>query len=120
MDWTLERFFAEANHPPRRHLRPVRMEVDCPCGLNPLMAYFVTAEDALLELFFLGGKEGLELDSSERVQELAQARDALHRVARQELEAFCAVCQHRLQREAELEREMNGEVACHIGGTAAR
>lgn len=101
MDWTLDRVFAEIAHPPAHHQRQSSVEADCPCGLNPLLAYFVTAEDALLELFFLGGRNSLGIADNELETAIGLARDALHRVARQELEAFCAVCRHRLQRENE-------------------
>jgi len=94
MDWTLENFFQELTHKARRQQRHLADE-PCPCGMNPLLAYFVTAEDALLEIIFTEEKPWLALDPGNRETELAWIRGALQRVASREIGAFCAVCQHR-------------------------
>ncbi len=104
MDWTLDRFFAELVHPPRRQPR-ASADSECPCGLNPLLAYFVTAEDALLELLFSEEVTWLALDPPMREQELLHARDAMQRVASREIGAFCALCRHREPRSAPLSED---------------
>lgn len=94
MDWTLENFFQELTHKARRQQRHLADE-PCPCGMNPLLAYFVTAEDALLEILFTEEKPWLALNPDNREAELAWIRGALQRVASREIGAFCAICQHR-------------------------
>ncbi len=93
MEWTLENFFVELTHKARRQQRHQPAE-PCPCGMNPLIAYFVTAEDALLEIIFTEEKPWLALNPDNREAELAWIRSALQRVATREIGAFCAVCRH--------------------------
>lgn len=93
MEWTLESLFQELTNKARRGQRPPAA-VPCRCGMNPLIAYFVTAEDALLEIIFIEGKSWLALDPEVRETEVAWVRNALQRVASREIDAFCAVCRH--------------------------
>lgn len=102
MEWTLENFFQELTHKVRRSQRH-QPATPCPCGMNPLIAYFVTAEDALLEIIFTEEKPWLALDPANREAELAWVRGALQRVAAREIGAFCAVCRHR--KDAQLPHE---------------
>lgn len=93
MDWTLQRIEAElcAPHGNRNpHRDPV-----CPCGLNPLTTYFITAENAAVETLFADTTGWVALPPPEREDVLRRLRIAIQRVALREIEAFCAMCKQR-------------------------
>ena len=93
MEWTLDQVFRElaAHHPRRKTPRPPRPP--CPCGLNPLIAYFSTAKVSLHEaLETCAGGRPIEPTDAEAMEQ------ALEIVARRELETFCALCLHNDQR----------------------
>jgi hypothetical protein len=93
MDWTLQRVEAElcAPHGSRNpHRDPI-----CPCGLNPLTTYFITAENATVETLFADTAGWVALPPSEREDVLRRLRIAIQRVALREVEAFCAMCKQR-------------------------
>jgi hypothetical protein len=98
IDWSLEEIFrALTTLTPRR--RPGRGGVldykpDCPCGRNPLLAYFIAGEQAMQEALVLGQSAAASLDPIERDASLAELKLVLHHFARREIEAFCGVCQH--------------------------
>lgn len=89
MEWTLDQVFRElaAKHPRRKSPRQPRPP--CPCGLNPLIAYFTTAKISLHEALAVcaGGKPIDPADAEEM-------EHALEIVARREIETFCALCLH--------------------------
>ena len=103
MDWTLDNFFAELRHPstlpddtfapPRDSREAAFASPDssglCPCARNPFIAYFATAECALVETLLP------LLSADSRAASLATARAALQRIARAEIATFCAICQQR-------------------------
>lgn len=94
MSWTLEQFYQELQ-PTGRPPPPEPDSPHCPCGINPLIAYFVTGEAAVLEEMLDPNGKWVALDPDQRVEEIARARSAIRRVAAKEIESFCAVCQHR-------------------------
>lgn len=98
MDWTLDRFFDALRGPlSRRRLKARHApKVDCSekrqpcaCGMNPLLAYFSTAEQALIQAALP------VLQPRERESVLSSVVLALQLVARREIGTFCAVCQKR-------------------------
>lgn len=98
MDWTLDRLFDELRNPRLRrsnHARSRPERLGCVCGLNPLLAYFATAEQALVETLFLSDGELASLAALERSASLEDLKQAMHEVARREIDSFCAVCQNK-------------------------
>jgi hypothetical protein len=98
MDWTLDRFFQALRGPLSRRRITARgsnkpfdngeREV-CACRMNPLLAYFATAELALIQAALPS------LLPREREFVLSTIRLALQVVAKREIDTFCAVCQRR-------------------------
>ncbi len=103
MDWTLDQLMNELRQSHyRRHLgnRASPSERQrCSCGMNPLLAYFSAAEQAVIEILFLAAGELSKLSSIERGASLEDLKSALHEVARRDIESFCAVCQSRERQE---------------------
>ena len=103
MDWTLDRLFEAlrtASH--RRRTRVTKVAPGyvptaeiCPCGLNPLLAYFSTAEKSLIDAVFLANSPLPAMSPGERQACITEIQLALHRVAHAEIQTFCAVCQRR-------------------------
>jgi hypothetical protein len=102
IDWTLDSLFDSLRPSPARR-RPGRGSGDasvancptlCPCGMNPLLAYFVAGEQALLETLVLVQSHNGH-HPSEPSTAVVELKHALALIARREIEAFCAVCQHR-------------------------
>ncbi len=99
MEWTLESLFRELNTvgarrriPPANSLSPRQI---CVCGLNPLLGFFASGEQAIVEILFVS-TTGLDaLSPMERQASLAELKHALHAVARREIDSFCAVCQNK-------------------------
>ena len=97
MGWTLDRFFTALRGPlSRRRIgrgnnrASFNEERDtCACKMNPLLAYFATAELALIQAALP------ILQPCERESELSTIRLALQVVAKREIGTFCAVCQRR-------------------------
>lgn len=103
IDFTLNTLFAALQNPHvqrRKHLRSVRDWVSdrglCPCGKNPLLAYFVAGEQALLETLIL--VQACLPDCAEtRAAAVFMLKTELAHVAHREIETFCALCQLRSQ-----------------------
>lgn len=97
MDWTIDRLWDELRQPQfRRHARNHDHRgatLLCVCGKNPLLTYFSTAEQAIIETLFIDEQDLAGLSSLERSASLEDLKGALHAVARREIESFCAVCQ---------------------------
>lgn len=68
----------------------------CPCGRNPLLAYFVAGEQALLETLILMQTHAPDTADS-RAAALQELKQTLAHVAHREIETFCALCQFRDQ-----------------------
>jgi hypothetical protein len=96
LDWTLDEFFQALHCLParRRSVRPVSAE-DCPCGRNPLLAYFTAGEQALRESLVLAQAETKDLSPHARDSALDELDLAFRAIARHEVESFCGVCQYR-------------------------
>ncbi len=105
MGWTLDRLFEELRQPHFR--RQVETGIargigaGCVCGKNPLLAYFSTAEQAIIETLFLDTDDLGGISASERRASLDDLKAALHALARREIDSFCAVCQSRVRHEQE-------------------
>ncbi len=65
----------------------------CECGHNPYLAYFVAAEQALVEAVVLLEAELPAKDR--RPGEVAEMMLAVRRLARREIDTFCGACVHR-------------------------
>lgn len=98
MTWTLDRFCATLRGPvARRRMaergsnKPAYIEESklCACKMNPLLAYFSTGEQALVQALLP------TLEPRERENVLSSVRLAMQAVAKREIDTFCAVCQRR-------------------------
>ena len=98
MGWTLDRFFDALRGPLSRRRVSDRLsgksEIKnvrelCVCKMNPLLAYFATAEQALIQATLP------ILQPRERESALSAVSLAMHVVAKREIDTFCAVCQRR-------------------------
>ena len=99
LDWTLDEIFRALHHAHRRRNRNGRSDYhpECPCGRNPLLAYFASGEQALREALVNVQAATPHLDPVERDAALLELNLALQHIARREIEAFCGVCQFRAQ-----------------------
>lgn len=68
-----------------------RIRAGCGCGRNPLVTYFLAGEQALLET--LAALDGTGAGAGTAAVEL---HFVLRQIARQEVESFCSLCQHRV------------------------
>lgn len=98
MNWTLDRFLAVLRGPLARRrisergsnkLAYIEESKLCACKMNPLLAYFATAEQALVQTLLP------TLEPREREGVLSSVRLAMQAVAKREIDTFCAVCQRR-------------------------
>jgi hypothetical protein len=98
MAWTLDRFVEILRGPIGRKRisehgsnKPAYIETRelCACKMNPLLAYFATAEQALIQTVLP------TLQPREREAVLPTVRLAMQAVAKREIDTFCAVCQRR-------------------------
>ena len=105
MDWTLDRLLDELRQPQfRRHSANGNQRsagMGCVCGKNPLLTYFSTAEQAVIETLLVDEDDLADISSLERSASLADLKAGLHAVARREIDSFCAVCQSRVRHDQE-------------------
>lgn len=99
IDWTLDECFATLRplHSRRRSGRipePIQ-KADCPCGKNPLLAYFAAGEQAIEEALILEQASATSLDPIQRDEAFMELKFTVREIARREIEAFCSVCQFR-------------------------
>ena len=97
-DTTLEEIFSVLGAPPGRpndRYAGYSEQPFCPCGRNPLLAYFTAAEQALREGLILSQAACAPLDPLERDASLHELDAVLRRIAKREIEAFCGLCQFR-------------------------
>lgn len=99
IDWTLDECLAT--------LRPLQIQrrngnsssalpkAYCPCGRNPLLAYFAAGEQAIEEALILEQANSSALDPLQRDEAFAELKSTVREIARREIEAFCSVCQFR-------------------------
>ena len=100
IDWTLDEIFTAIANPLARHRTGHnRLGADepphCPCGRNPLLAYFSACEQALQEALVLAQAATENLDPLERDASFQELNMVLQQISRREIEAFCGVCQFR-------------------------
>jgi hypothetical protein len=95
LDTTLDEVFWDlAQHRPRRH--PSRAPAPhCPCGRNPLLAYYAAGRQALREALVGAQAVNPELTVHTRDEDLQVLNEVFDHIARREIESFCAVCQFR-------------------------
>jgi len=94
IDSTLTEIFAALHGDGARH-RNQRSAFECPCGRNPLLAYFVAGEQVMLEALILIQASTPGLQPAERDAAMGELLTLVRSIARREIKAFCAVCQHR-------------------------
>lgn len=94
MDWTLDRVF-EAMRMTTAKLHTASPRPECTCGLNPLLVYFATMEQVLIEGLILAQVEVTHRPAHRHEADLAHLKLAIEYVASREIGAFCAVCQHK-------------------------
>ena len=76
----------------RRHHRG---STECPCGRNPLLAYFHAGEQVILEALVLIQAVTPNLIPADRDAAVAELQGLIRLLANREIKAFCAVCQYR-------------------------
>jgi len=96
MDWTIDQVVQALRKEPSRRLKGspgyAAAQAACRCGHNPLLAYFLAGEQALIEAI---AENWAREEASPPENAVAEAYLAFHSVAGRELESFCAFCQHR-------------------------
>jgi len=100
IEWALDQVFAALRDPNTRRRAEhaggrTTSRPECPCGRNPLLAFFLAGEQAMLEALVLEQAAHLPIDPHERDLALAELYLAIRSISRREVEAFCSVCQHR-------------------------
>lgn len=100
LDWTLDEVFRGLSSLSHRRRRATRVgcadfRPSCPCGHNPLLAYFAAGEQVLHEALVLAQISAAGLTAFERDASLQELNSVFLHIARREIEAFCGVCQHR-------------------------
>lgn len=100
IDYTLNTLFS-ALHASLAKRRATKSTVSCsaershcPCGRNPLLAYFIAGEQAVLETLILV-QAALPDCSESRATAVLELKQVIASVAHREIETFCAVCQYR-------------------------
>lgn len=95
LDTTLDEIFRDLQAwSPRRH--PTRAaDPQCPCGLNPLLAYFTAGRQALREALILVQAATPELEPAKRDEALVCLDQVFGHISRREIASFCAICQIR-------------------------
>jgi len=100
VDWSLQEIFrALSTLSSRRraaHATSPDAKPHCPCGRNPLLTYFSAGEQALREALILAQAAAPTLDPIGRDASWVELNLVINQLARREIEAFCGVCQHRL------------------------
>ena len=100
INWTLEECFATLRPLQGRHLHGLvaddaATKANCPCGRNPLLAYFAAGEQAIEEALILEQAGASTIDPVQRDDAFAELKRAVREIARREIDAFCSLCQFR-------------------------
>ena len=100
IEWTMDEIFVALGNPlARSRVGGTRFAHDerpiCPCGRNPLLAYFAAGEQAMREALILAQAAASSLDPLQRDASLYELNLAFQQISRREIEAFCGVCQFR-------------------------
>lgn len=99
IDRTLDEIFAAIVS--RLHPQPADdrlspcLRFDCPCGKNPLLAYFAAGAQAMREGLVLAQFDAAPLDPLERDAAFDELTLVLQQTAQREIESFCGICQLR-------------------------
>lgn len=95
IDKTLDEIFRDlVQRSPRRH--PSRASgPNCPCGRNPLLAYYAAGRQALREALVGAQAANPALLREAREADMQLLNEVFDHIARREIESFCAVCQFR-------------------------
>ena len=86
---------AAARSPHSAHSVPAPRDglPDCHCGYNPYIAFFIAAEQALVEAAVL---IQADLPPHERQQaDVLKLKGVVRHLARADIDAFCGICTHR-------------------------
>ena len=70
----------------------------CPCGRNPLLAYFSAGRQAMREALVLAQAITPSLTPRQRDEGLACLEQVFGQIAQREIGSFCAICQFRTAR----------------------
>lgn len=100
LDWTLDEVDRALTHlSMRRRLNRRSAQAvskfACPCGRNPLLAYFAAGQQVLQEGLVLAQSALPLIDPLERDASIEELTQVVQEIARREIEAFCGVCQYR-------------------------
>jgi hypothetical protein len=100
IEWTMDEIFVALGNPlARSRVGGTRFAHDerpiCPCGRNPLLAYFSAGEQAMREALILVQASAAPLDPLQRDASLYELDLVFQQISRREIEAFCGVCQFR-------------------------
>lgn len=101
--------------------RPLRHRAHrptCPCGRNPLLAYFQAGEQALLEEMILAQVAMSGLHPHDREVAVNQLRDTVRDFADTEIEAFCGLCRYRDHPAPAAAHSHSHAAHAHAGGGA--
>lgn len=105
INWTLDQIFSALTDPlasgtsENDAAAPAEQPSPCPCGRNPLLAYFAAGEQALHEGLVLTQAALTPLDPVARDTAFRELNHILGQTARREISAFCGVCQYRVHAE---------------------
>lgn len=97
IDWTLDECFGmlAARRRNGRAVDQPTPKPDCPCGRNPLLAYFAAGEQAIEEALIWEQSSALPVHPAQRDEAFAELKLTVREIARREIDAFCSVCQFR-------------------------
>ena len=95
LDTTLNEVFATLRTWSARRLHTRGGEPLCPCGRNPLLAYFTAGRQALREGLVLAQVLAPGLTAPQRDEALACLEQVFGHIAQREIQSFCAICQFR-------------------------
>jgi hypothetical protein len=84
----------------------------CRCGQNPLLTYFVSGEQALLEAMIGVQSGNAGAPRGTHAHDLAELYTVVRQIAHQEVDSFCSLCQ-RAARSAERPRHARTERPGH-------
>jgi hypothetical protein len=102
LDYTLNGIFQGLRTGTHRRAAVRDLESLCPCGRNPLLAYFAAGRQALREALVLAQTLSPELTAQQRDDALVCLEQVFGHIARAEIEMFCAVCQFRAPRRGDI------------------
>jgi hypothetical protein len=95
LDQTLDDIFAALPGWSIRRVSTLVPASACPCGRNPLLAYYAAGQQALREALVMIQAGISLLTTTDRDDSFACVDQVFGDIARREIEAFCALCQFR-------------------------